>query len=84
MKKDESRPLSSESSDSVLKADDQRRIQSLLYEVVTDIHDEKTQKLTNTVISLATENVLLKLCCNSLEKALVNKQKRRKRKKPLL
>jgi hypothetical protein len=83
-KKEESRPSSSESSNSILKAEDWHRIRELLYEVVTDVYDKKAQKLNNTTISLSTENILLKLRCQGLEKGLVNEQKRRNRKKSLL
>jgi hypothetical protein len=78
------RPSSSESSKSVLKAEDWRRIRNLLKEVVTDIYDERTQKLNNTLMALSTENILLQLRCKGLEDALVNEKKRRKRGKPLL
>jgi hypothetical protein len=83
-KKPEDRPSSSESSDSVLSAKDWRRIRQLLREAVTDIYDEKSQKLNNTLMSLSTDNILLKLRCEGLERALINEQKRHYKKKPLL
>jgi hypothetical protein len=82
--KSESRPSSSGSTASILKAEDWRRIRQLLKETVIDIYEEKAKKLSNTMMSLTTENILLKLRCEGLERALMNEQKRRNRKKPLL
>jgi hypothetical protein len=81
---EEERPSSSESSMSILKAEDWRRIEKLLKQVVSDIHDKKTRQLNDTMMALSTENILLKLRCKGLETALVNEKKRRQRGKPLL
>lgn len=78
------RPSSSESSASVLKAEDWRRIRRLLSKVVTNIYEEKAKKLKNTILDLSTQNILLKIRCENLEKALINEKKRRQRGKPLL
>lgn len=82
--KSESRPSSSESTSSILKADDWIRIENLLKDVVVDFYDKKVQKLNNSMISLATENALLRLRCEGLEKALINEKKHRIKKRPLL
>jgi hypothetical protein len=43
----------------VLKAQDWKKIERLLKEVVTDIHDKKAQKLNNTIQDLIITNILL-------------------------
>jgi hypothetical protein len=82
-KKEEERPSSSESSQSILKAEDWRRIEKLLKQVVSDVYDQKVQRLNDTMMSLSTQNILLKLQCAGLERALQNEQKKRQRGKPL-
>lgn len=77
------RPSSSESSRSVLQADDWRRIERLLKKAVADLHDENTKKLSLTMHHLSTENIMLKSRCKGLEEALLNEKKRRQRGKPL-
>src|SRR5204862_1133515 len=69
---------------SVLGSEDWQHIRALLYEVVTDIYDERAQKLNKTMIALSTENILLQAKCKGLENALLNEKKRRKHGKPLL
>ena len=71
-KKSTSQPSSSESTASILKAEDWRRIRKLVNEVVIDFHDKKAKKLNNTMMSLSTENILLKSRCEGLERALIN------------
>jgi hypothetical protein len=66
-KKIENRPSSSESSQSILKVEDWRRIRKLLQDVVDDIYDRRAQKLTNSIINLSTENSLLKHRCEGLQ-----------------
>lgn len=82
-KKEDSRPSSSESSRSVLGAEDWRRIERLLKQVVTDVYDQNTRKLSSTMHNLSTENILLKLRCQGLERALLHEKKKRQRGKPL-
>jgi hypothetical protein len=60
-KKEEERPSSSESSQSILKAKDWRHIEKLLKEVVSNVYDRKAQKLHDTIIHLSTENILVNL-----------------------
>jgi hypothetical protein len=78
------RPSSSESSHSALTAEDWRRIDKLLRLVVSDICDRRARKLSNTVHSLATKNLLLQQENHRLTKALCNEKKKRQRKQPLL
>ena len=78
-KEPEERPSSSESSTSILTGDDWRRISSLLKDAVTDICDRNARGLNDSIIRLSTENTLLKLRCEGLEKAITHDQKRRKR-----
>ncbi|CEL07079.1 hypothetical protein ASPCAL10244 [Aspergillus calidoustus] len=82
-KEPESRPSTSESSRSVLSAEDWKRIENLLRGVVTDVYNENTKKLRLTMHHLSTENILLKLRCEGLETALQNEKKKRQRGKPL-
>ena len=70
------RPSSSESSRSVLTADDWRRIQKLLRELINDRHDQRAQVLSNTIHSLTVQCVLLQSENTGLKKALINKKKR--------
>jgi hypothetical protein len=83
-KDEDERPSSSESGRSVLTADDWRRIRRLLKEVVIDSHDKKVRKLNDTLMALSTENILLKLRCKGLEKAIMKKQKKGNRGKALM
>jgi hypothetical protein len=76
IKKEEERPSSSESTQSILKAEDWRRIEKLLKQAVSNVYDQKVQKLNDTMMHLSTENILLKLRCTGLENALQNEQKR--------
>ena len=69
---------------SLLSTENWRYIERLLQQTVSDIYDKKIQKLSSTIYSLSTENILLKLRCSGLEKALKNKQKKYQRKKPFL
>lgn len=78
------RPSSSESSRSVLKAEDWRRIEKLLKRVVINYRDPNTQKLSNTIHALSVQNLLLTDEITGLRKALQNEKKKRKRGKPLL
>jgi hypothetical protein len=82
-KKKDSRPSSSDSSRSILQAEDWRRIERLLNRVVTDIYDKNAKKLSSTMHHLSTENIILKLRCQGLESALQNEKKKRQRGKPL-
>jgi hypothetical protein len=82
-KEPESRPSTSESSRSVLNAEDWKRIEKLLRGVVTDVYNENTKKLRLTMHHLSTENILLKLRCEGLETALQNEKKKRQCGKPL-
>ncbi len=82
--KDAERPSSSESSRSILGAEDWRRIEKLLKRVVTDVYDQNIKKLSSTMHHLATQNIILKLRCDGLENALENKKKKWQRAKPLL
>ncbi|KAI9037196.1 uncharacterized protein KD926_000769 [Aspergillus affinis] len=81
---DDNRPSSSESSRSVLGAEDWRKIERLLKHAVVDLYDQKAKKLSSTMHCLSTENVLLKLRCQGLEEALLQEKKKRQRGKPLL
>jgi hypothetical protein len=81
--KKDSWPSSSDSSRSILQAEDWRRIKRLLNRVVTDIYDKNTKKLSAIMHHLSTENIILKLCCQGLESALQNERKKRKCGKPL-
>jgi hypothetical protein len=82
-KEPESGPSTSESSRSILGAEDWKRIEKLLRCVVTDVYNENTKKLRLTMHHLSTENILLKLRCDGLETALQNENKKRQRGKPL-
>ena len=80
----EDRPSSSSSRGSAIAAEDWKRIEKLLYNVVGNVYDKKAQKLSNTMHALSIENMLLKQQNNGLKQSLVNEKKRRKRGKPLL
>jgi len=75
MKKEDEKPSSSKSDKSILKAEDWHHIEKLLKKVVIDVYDERTRKLNDIMMAISTENILLKLQCDGLEKALVIKQK---------
>ncbi|KAF2176819.1 DDE-domain-containing protein [Zopfia rhizophila CBS 207.26] len=79
-----SRPSSSSSTNSILKAEDWRRIEKLLHQVINDVCDKKAKQLNNTIHALTVENMLLKMQNQGLKKTLINEKKRRKRGKPLL
>ncbi|KAI9034731.1 uncharacterized protein KD926_006352 [Aspergillus affinis] len=81
---DDNRPSSSESSRSVLSAEDWRKIERLLKHAVVDLYDQNAKKLSSTMHHLSTENIILKLRCQGLEEALQLEKKKRQRGKPLL
>lgn len=83
-KKNDDRPSSSSSTNSVLHAEDWKQIEKLLRTVVTDIYDKKSQQLSNTMHALSMENMLLKMQNAGLKKSLINEKKKRKRGKPLI
>jgi hypothetical protein len=83
-KEEDQRPSSSESLHSILWAEDWRKIERLVEQVISDVYDQNSKKLSSTMHYLSTENILLKLRCEGLENALQNKQKKRKRGKPLI
>jgi hypothetical protein len=66
-----------------LQAEDWRDIERLLKKVVADVYGQNTKKLSATIHHLSTENILLKLHCQGLERALLNEKKKRQRGKPL-
>ena len=59
-KNTEDRPSSSSSKGSAIAVEDWKRIEKLLYNVVSNIYDKKAQKLSNTMHALLVENMLLK------------------------
>jgi hypothetical protein len=59
----------------VLSPVDWRRIRALLYEVITDIYDERAQKLNKTMLALSTENILPQAKRKWFENALLNEKK---------
>lgn len=83
-RKSQSRPSFSNSTASVIKAEDWRKIQQFIYNIADNRHDHNIQKLKNTVMALSTENILLKLRLDALEQAFMNEKKRRARKKSIL
>jgi hypothetical protein len=50
---------------------------------VTNIYNKNIKKLSATMHYLFIENIILKLCCQSLKSALQNKRKKYKYRKPL-
>lgn len=52
--------------------------------MVTDIHDKRSQQLSNIMHALSVENMLLKMQNDGLKKSLINEKKKRKCGKPLL
>ena len=83
-KTNDDRPSSSSSTHSVIAAEDWKRIEKLLHNIVSNIYDKKAQKLSNIIYALSVENMLLKQQNDGLKKSLINEKKRRKRGKPLL
>jgi hypothetical protein len=79
----EERPSSSDSSDSILMAEDWRKIRSLIKEVVSNILDKRVQKLNDTVQHLAASNIILEARITGYQQALQNEKKKRQRGKPL-
>lgn len=79
----EERPSSSESSKSILAAQDWRKIEKMLKEVVADIFDKRVRTLNDTIQNLATTNILLETRITGYQRALQNEQKKRQRAKPL-
>jgi hypothetical protein len=73
----QSRPSTSESSRSILGAEDWWTIKKLLQDVVKDVYSENTKKLSLAMHNLSTENILLKLQCEGLQIALQNEKKKR-------
>jgi hypothetical protein len=73
----EQRPSTSDSSRLVLQADDWRRIECLLKDVVSNFYDKNTKKLSAMIHKLAIKNTLLELCCEGLQAALKNEKKKR-------
>jgi hypothetical protein len=67
---EEERPSSSESSKSLLDAQDWKKIERLLKEVVTDVYDKRVQKLNDTIQDLATTNILLQYKIEGYQRAL--------------
>ena len=70
--KEEERPSSSKSTQSILKAEDWRCIEKLLKQAVSNIYNKKVKKLNDTMMHLSIENILLKLYCKGLENTLQN------------
>jgi hypothetical protein len=77
------RTSSSESSKSVLTANDWRKIEQKLKAVVTDVLDVRVGELTKTIKNLAATNILLEERIKGYQRALQNEQKKRQRQKPL-
>nr|POE44883.1 hypothetical protein CFP56_78935 [Quercus suber] len=80
----EHRPESKDSSSSsALSTTDWRKIRSLLKEVVTEVVDEQEQqkvhKLNNAILTITTQNALLKAQNQGFKSALIIEKKRRKR-----
>ena len=59
-KNTEDRPSSASSKGSAIAAEDWKRIEKLLQNIVSNIYDKKAQKLSNTMHALSIENMLLK------------------------
>jgi hypothetical protein len=82
-RKQEERPPPSESTQSILKAEDWRCIETLLGLVVSNVYDTKFRKLHDTIMRLSTENIVVKPPCTGLGKILRNEQMKRQRGKHL-
>ncbi|KAI7972834.1 hypothetical protein EIK77_000322 [Talaromyces pinophilus] len=83
-KKINSRPSSSESTASIIPAHDWKRLDKLVKSAVKDICDQEAIRLRDSVNHLSTEVILLQDKITSLEKALINANKRPNKQKPLL
>jgi hypothetical protein len=79
-----SRPSSSDSGTSALSASDWRQIRKLLNEAVDKIYDSKAQKLSNTVMALTAQVMLLKSENQGLKNALIHEKKHRSKGRTLL
>ena len=44
----------------MIAVEDWKRIEKLLYNIVSNIYDKKAQKLSNMIYALLVENILLK------------------------
>src|SRR5438552_15698216 len=73
---EEQRPSSSESNTSVLSASDWRKIRKLFKEVVTEVVDPQAKVLNNTVMKLATDNIILRAEVQGLSSATYNEKKK--------
>ncbi|EED19172.1 F-box domain protein [Talaromyces stipitatus ATCC 10500] len=82
--KSESRPSSAGSTASILLPEEWRDIRKLLRKIGGKNPSRDFKMLSNTVMELTTEVILLRLQLASAEKALLNEKRRRIRKKPLL
>ena len=67
----------------MLTAQDWKKIERLLKEVVTNVYDKRVQKLNDTIQDLATTNILLQYKIEGYQRALQNEKKKRQRAKPL-
>jgi regulator of replication initiation timing len=79
----EERPSSSESSKSLLKAEDWQHIEKLLKEIVGNMYDRRARRLNKTIHSLATENIILKMQNEGIKTSLMRQKSRRKQGKAL-
>jgi len=77
------RPSSSESSTSILSASDWRKVERLLREIIADVWDEQSKKLSQVVHKMAVRAELAEHENQRLRSALLNEHKKRKRGKPL-
>jgi hypothetical protein len=82
--KELSRPSTSSITTSVLSASDWRKIERLLHEVVEDVYDRQAAKLSQTIYTIAAQNILYRHENKRLQEAFMNEKKRRQRGKPLL
>jgi hypothetical protein len=72
----EERPSLSDSSDSILMAEDWRKIRSLIKEVVSNISDKRIQKLNDMVQHLAASKIILEAQITGYQQALQNEKKK--------
>ncbi|EED11636.1 conserved hypothetical protein [Talaromyces stipitatus ATCC 10500] len=77
-------PSSSESSASIIKAEDWRRISKLVKDAVSNVYEEKAHQLHDTMLHLSTENILLKAQVEGLQRGISNINKRQAKKRTLL
>ncbi|EED23505.1 conserved hypothetical protein [Talaromyces stipitatus ATCC 10500] len=82
--KSESRPSSASSTASILLPEEWRDIRKLLRKIGGKNPSKDFKMLSNTVMELTTEVILLRLQLERAEKALLNEKRRRIRKRPLL